>query len=333
MEITTYNLDNYKNIIVSGYEYKLPENIISIINTLSSDLGVTMKENVKYPSNSDEYPSENKKYSKRGYMNKRTKTIVDEEQWEKMKAFKSTQIEKKDGIEKLINDVRVCLNKISNKNYETPRDAIIQYIREIIDNKDIDKKEEEITSELLKIKKSIFDIASTNKFYSELYAVLYKDLINNFDSFNENIESFVNEYIENIQNINYVDPKVDYDKYCDYNKENDKRKAMSAFIVNLSKNGIIDKNIVIEKITYLEDLALNYCNIDEKINEVEEITENLYILITNSFMYMGNEERWQAVMDKVKTFSQMKTKEYKSLSSRALFKFMDILDFIKKEQR
>jgi hypothetical protein len=325
MDTTTYNLDNYKNIIVSGYEYKLPETIINIISNLSNELGVAFKENTKINSQ-EEYIGENKKYLKRNFGNKRVKPVVDEEQWEKIKAFKSTQIEQKEGIEKLINDVRVCLNKISNKNYETHRDTIIQYIKEIIENKETD-------IELLKIKKSIFEIASTNKFYSELYALLYKDLINTFDCFKENIEPFINEYIDSIQNINYVDPKVDYDKYCDYNKENDKRKAMSSFIVNLSKNDIVEKNTVINKIVYLEELVLSYCDTENKTNELEEITENLFILITKSLSILINEANWEIVINNIKHLAQMKTKEHKSLSSRALFKFMDILDFIKKEQK
>ena len=226
----------------------------------------------------------------------------------------------------------MCLNKISNKNYETQRDAIIQYIKEITENKQ-EQSESQAETEVLKIKKSIFEIASTNKFYSELYALLYKDLINTFESFKENIEPFINEYIDSIQNINYVDPKVDYDKYCEYNKENDKRKAMSAFIVNLSKNDIIEKNIVVNKIIYLEDLVLKYCDIENKTNEVEEITENLFILITKSLTEMINEPDWEIVINNIKHLAQMKTKEHKSLSSRALFKFMDILDFIKKEQK
>jgi hypothetical protein len=325
MDTTTYNLDNYKNIIVSGYEYKLPETIINIISNLSNELGVAFKENTKI-NNQEEYTGENKKFMKRNFGNKRVKPVVDEEQWEKIKAFKSTQIEQKEGIEKLINDVRVCLNKISNKNYETHRDTIIQYIKEIIENKETD-------IELLKIKKSIFEIASTNKFYSELYALLYKDLINTFDCFKENIEPFINEYIDSIQNINFVDPKVDYDKYCDYNKENDKRKAMSSFIVNLSKNDIVEKNTVINKIVYLEELVLSYCDTENKTNELEEITENLFILITKSLSILINEANWEIVINNIKHLAQMKTKEHKSLSSRALFKFMDILDFIKKEQK
>lgn len=326
MDTTTYSLDNYKNIIVSGYEYKLPETIINIITKLSNELGVAFKENTKTTNSQEEIIGENKKYIKRNFGNKRSKQVVDEEQWEKMKSFKSTQIEQKEGIEKLINDVRVCLNKISNKNYETHRDAIIQYIKEIVENN-------ESETEVLKIKKSIFEIASTNKFYSELYALLYKDLINTFECFKENIEPFINEYIDSIQNINYVDPKVDYDKYCDYNKENDKRKAMSAFIVNLSKNDIVEKNVVVNKIIYLEELVLNYCDIENKTNELEEVTENLFILVTKSLSNMNNEPNWEIVINNIKHLAQMKTKEHKSLSSRALFKFMDILDFIKKEQK
>jgi methyl-accepting chemotaxis protein len=339
METTNYNLENYKNIIFSGYEYKLPDNIITLINNLSNELGVTFKESIIKPENFQ--PEHTRKYSNKRSnfgINKRPKTALDEEQWEKMKAFKSTLIEKKEGIEKLINDVRVCLNKISNKNYESHRDVIIQYIKEIMDKKksgeieDItDIQENSIDMEISKITKAIFEIASSNKFYSELYAVLYKDLINSFNCFQDNIEPFINEYMENIQKIHYVDPKVDYDKYCDFNKENDKRKAMSAFIVNLSKNEIINKKIVIDTIIHLEDLVLNYCDMDEKTNEIEEITENLFILITKSLSEMKDQENWKIVFDNIKKLSQLKTKEHKGLSSRALFKFMDILDFIKKQ--
>ena len=334
MEITTYNIDNYKDIIFSGYEYKLPENILDIINNLSNELGITFKEKTKTDNIQMEYKFENtKKYpnKRNNFGNKRNKSVVDEDLWEKMKAFKTTQLEKKDGIEKLIDDIRVCLNKISNKNYESQRDIIIQYIKEIMDNNNTEDNLFE--SELSKITKSIFEIASSNKFYSDLYAILYKDLINSFNYFQDNIDPFINEYMEHIQKIHYVDPKIDYDKYCDYNKENDKRKAMSAFIVNLSKNEIITKKIVIDTIIYLEELVLSYCDIDDKTNEIEEITENLFILITKSLVDMNSHSTWETVINNIKIIAQMKSKEHKSLSTRALFKYMDILDFVQKEQK
>jgi hypothetical protein len=334
MEITTYNIDNYKDIIFSGYEYKLPENILDIINNLSNELGITFKEKSKTDNIQMEYKFENtKKYpnKRNNFGNKRNKSVADEELWEKMKAFKTTQLEKKDGIEKIIDNIRVCLNKISNKNYESQRDIIIQYIKEIMENNNAEDNLFEL--ELSKITKSIFEIASSNKFYSELYAILYKDLINSFNYFQDNIDPFINEYMEHIQKIHYVDPKIDYDKYCDYNKKNDIRKAMSAFIVNLSKNEIITKKIVIDTIIYLEELVLSYCDIDDKTNEIEEITENLFILITKSFVDMNSHPTWENVINNIKNIAQMKSKEHKSLSTRALFKYMDILDFIKKEQK
>ena len=55
MDTTTYNLDNYKNIIVSGYDYKLPGAIINIITNLSNELGVTFKENAKSTNNQEEF--------------------------------------------------------------------------------------------------------------------------------------------------------------------------------------------------------------------------------------------------------------------------------------
>ena len=43
------------------------------------------------------------------------------------------------------------------------------------------------------------------------------------------------------ETIEYCDPKKNYDKFCDINKANEKRKAMSLFIVNLMIIGIVEK--------------------------------------------------------------------------------------------
>jgi hypothetical protein len=92
---------------------------------------------------------------------------------------------------------------------------------------------------MLRIANSIFDIASTNKFYSELYAILYKELTGKFPVFKEIIIRFISQYLENIGKIQFIDSNKDYDLYCENNKLNDKRKAMSAFLVNLMKLELI----------------------------------------------------------------------------------------------
>jgi hypothetical protein len=42
--------------------------------------------------------------------------------------------------------------------------------------------------------------------------------------------------------IEYVDSEKDYDKFCKINKDNERRKALSLFFVNLTSNGIISEN-------------------------------------------------------------------------------------------
>lgn len=314
MAAAIYNLDSYKDIVFSGFDYKLTSDVASIISKLSSELGI-----VSEPANSDK-PRQFK--NRTGGSLRKSKQ--DDEPWEKIKAFKTTKIEQKEGIEKLINDIRICLNKISIKNYETHRDAIIQHIRQIVES------DNENEGELGQVAKAIFDIASSNKFYSEIYANLYKELSAEFPIFNEIIGGVITSYANGIQNIQYFDPKVNYDKYCDNNKENDNRRAMTAFIVNLAKKGILKNEQVIGIIIQLEELVLKYIDELEKTNEVEEITENIFIFVTMSLESMSTNQEWIKVIDNVNLCSQSKPKEHPSMSSRALFKYMDILDFIKK---
>ena len=42
-----------------------------------------------------------------------------------------------------------------------------------------------------------------------------------------------------------------------------------------------------------------------------------------------NSEKWEPIKNRIVEFSKKSTKEYKSLTSRSLFKHMDILDAIK----
>jgi len=87
---------------------------------------------------------------------------------------------------------------------------------------------------------------------------------------------------------------------------------------------------VISVITQLEELVLKYIDEIDKTNEVEEITENIFIFVTMALETMSTSEDWQTVIDNINVCSKSKPKEHPSMSSRALFKYMDILDFIKK---
>jgi len=328
----TYNYDDFVNIMNDRFEYKLPEIVIDKIQNLEKELEVYIS-SISLVQNNDN----DKQYKKPGQFNsgsqnKKYKTLhgkkIIDDDWENVRktiVFKPTKIVEKEGIEKILNDIRVSLNKISAKNYESQRDIIIENINNIMNN-DNENKE----NDMKLIVNSIFEIAINNKFLSELYAELYKELCNNFPQFISIIDVFINQYKNGVKEIIYVEPTLDYDKYCNYNKTNDKRKSLSLFMVNLMKNDLISKATLFGLITYLQDLVFEYMDELNKINEIEEITENLFIMITTAKPYCYSEKKWETISENIKVCSQMKVKDKKSLSSRAIFKYMDILDALKK---
>ena len=327
-----YNYDDFVNIMNDRFEYKLPEIVIDKINTLEKDLEVYIS------TISTIQPNDNEKHYKKttsfnsGSQNKKYKTLhgkkIIDDDWENIRktiAFKPTKIVEKEGIEKILNDIRVSLNKISVKNYESQRDVIIENINNIMNNENENKE-----NDMKLIVNLIFEIAINNKFLSELYADLYRELCNNFPQFISVIDVFINQYKNGVKEIIYVEPTVDYDKYCNYNKTNDKRKSLSLFMVNLMKKDLITKDTLTDLITYLQNLVFEYMDEVNKINEIEEITENLFIIITTSKPECCSEENWNTIVENIKLCSQLKVKDKKSLSSRAIFKYMDILDALKK---
>jgi hypothetical protein len=327
-----YTLQDYSELVFTGYDYKLPDGVNAIIKKLVAEFGTSPVQESRTADNNDA------KFKKPGYFNnsrKPKRNDISEDTWEKQKAFKATVIEKKEGIEKSINDIRICLNKISNKNYETQKDAIVEYIINITKNDDESSDEDEKTynpNDINSISTAIFEIASTNKFYSELYATLYKELIEKFAVFRDNVDLIIENYKNDVHKIKFVDPNTEYDKFCDNNKLNDKRKALSMFIVNLMKKGVIEKSIVSEIILYLEDIVAKNVDIENMVYEIEEITENLFILVTESAVDFRGTGVWETIMSNITLFSKYKAKEHLSISSRAIFKYMDILDRIKNER-
>lgn len=247
--------------------------------------------------------------------------------WENVRtpAFMPTKIQTKEGIEKQINDFRILLNKISAKNYETQRDLIFSKMDEILLT-----NEENSDTDLEKIASTIFDIASANKFYSDLYADLYVELINKFEIFDDLLDGLLDKYYESLKNIHYVDHNIDYDGFCNYTKTNDLRKAMASFIINLMKKGAVEKEKVLSLILSIQKLVREYVDSENRSNEVDEIIENLFLLLTQGNLTLRSEEKWTSdILLYLRELSTLKSKDCKSLSSRAVFKCMDILDNLK----
>jgi len=314
-----YTLQDYDEIIVSyGATYKLPANVMDTILKLKKDIDETAAINPPTPTGVQQ--NEYKKGAFNGVRKSKSSHYSRDnltEDWNAPKSFKATVIEKKEGPEKTMNDIRVCLNKISLKNFDIQTEEIFKHIEILVEN---DK------SCYKNIGGFIFDIASNNKFNSELYATLYKNIIEKHEEFREIIDIQMGNYTNSINQIYYVDPNTDYDKFCEYNKVNDKRKALATFFVNLVKKELIAKSQILTSVSGLINLVLENIEMDNKANEVDEITENVFIFVTALKNECSETAEWNGIKNSIEELSKTKSKDKKSLSSRAIFKYMDIMD-------
>lgn len=86
-------------------------------------------------------------------------------------------------------------------------------------------------------------------------------------------------------------------------------------------------------IQHFQTIMLQYIEEEGKSLECEEISEIIFILISigNSNTLFTAENVWNAkIIPNVLSVSKLKVKEHISLSSRIIFKHLDLKDFISK---
>lgn len=290
-----YNLSTFKEIEENMNSLQLSQETIDIITKLAKLVGAPTY--VKTPN-----------FKTKNYKNKRQKT-----DWGMIRNFKVTVIEKKiEGIEAEMDILREFLNKIAEKTYKENTIKIKEKIKKI--RKD--------SNNMMIICKYIFEIASSNFFYSELYASLYKELINEFEEMQELCFKSFNNFNILFQNIEYINPDEDYEKFCDLNEKNAKRRAMSQFFINLMKKEVLSKELMTKFILSLLKNILEKIKEKEKQKICEEICENLFILLNKNLLYFENDE----IIKILKNITNMKKETTPSLTNKIKFKIMDILE-------
>jgi hypothetical protein len=267
-------------------------------------------------------------------------------EWETILSFQKTELKKKEGIELGIDNIRSYLNKLTDKTYATMFSNILKEITELFTASTDDTSEEHNTVAVMnRVALSIFNTASSNAFYSEIYARLFRDLMAQdtatgtpYAVFRELFERNLASFMSLFETIEYCDPKKNYDKFCDINKANEKRKAMSLFIVNLMKIGIVEKTQVLALMRQIQELMYTNMRQEGKTNEVDELTENLYIMVKNSHATFKADaavtadtdaaESFKTRVEQITEISKLKLKSKPSITNKTIFRHLDMLDEI-----
>jgi len=263
-------------------------------------------------------------------------------EWDTILAFQKTELKKKEGIELGIDNIRSFLNKLTDKTYTAMLANILKEITELFKACTDDTSDEHNTVAVInRVASSIFTTASSNAFYSEIYARLFQDLMAkekepehaNYAVFRDVFERNLASFMSLFDTIEYCDPKKNYDKFCDINKANEKRKAMSLFIVNLMKFGIVEKTQVVALMRQIQELMYSNMRQEGKTNEVDELAENLFIMMKHSHVVLKTSDAdivdaFNARVEQITEISKLKIKSKPSITNKTIFKHLDMLDEI-----
>ena len=328
--VIKHTLDDFSNMIFNGFTYTLDPDVIAIIQGLAEQVGAP--EYVRTPQfqkNSDSQKP------RRGKV--RASHDISDEDWAAIRQFQATEIAKKEGIDACIDKIRVYLNKTTSSNFEIQKQAILNEIDKIV----LNKTSEESVSNLEKVSHAVFGIASGNGFYSSLYARLYEELLTKYEFLDITLRQQFRKFDSLFNEIEWCDPRTNYDRFCEINKANDSRRAVSLFYVNLMKRGVIDEDKIIEIIKKVQSYLIREMKLEDRAPVVEELVEILYILVINSWTpepeWSDTKSRqWLAkwkenaagIYECICTLASTKATRHPSLSNKTVFKHMDMRDAV-----
>tara|TARA_E500000331_G_C17112204_1_gene650165 strand:- start:19 stop:903 length:885 start_codon:yes stop_codon:yes gene_type:complete len=293
-----YDIGVFKSTIPVDSCYKLPENIISNIDLLHKLLGVNnIIDNASRKHHRD-----------------------NTDNWKTKEVFKATPVTKLEGIDQIIGDIKKHMNKLTLKNFDNNLNEITDLTDTLLETNS------DSIHQLIDI---LVSVSCNNKYYSNLYAKIYMTMIDKHDCFTVGKTNIINDYLEELKKISIVDPTVDYDKFCDSNKMNERRRGRLLFIIHLYKENGYDNNDILRIINEINQ-QINDKRTDKIHTElINELAEDVNIFVTNMVEQIKTDNDFTFILDTVRSYSTCNLKEYLGISNRVKFKHMDMMDLFK----
>lgn len=320
-----YSLDYIKNIIFNDdsiMSFKLPQDVIDIINNIASEVG--SPQYVKTPVFTKVVPAK-PEFTRKKKKNNNNKNNENSEDWKQM--LDKSKVKNPEDTNTDLNSIRSILNKLTDTNYEKYSTKIKDVFKNLGDAEYAEK-----------VSDVFFDIISSNNFYSHIYAKMYSELLNDttintviIEQIKDTLINKINLFVLSFDNIGLVDSTEDYNGFCELNKENERRKSLAKFIMNLSTFNVIENIIITDIVKTLVVKISEHIVMENSRHIVDELIENIHILyssIENTDLYDTKHDELYGLTIKgfIEKMSKSSFNEYPSLSNKAIFKCMDIIE-------
>ena len=115
---------------------------------------------------------------------------------------------------------------------------------------------------------------------------------------------------------------------CKVNKQNDNRRALSLFFVNLMNYGVISEDNIIDIVDELQNNIISCSNKEGETDSVQELTENMFIIISHVKDKLNDHVVWPTIVNRIVSITELSAKERPSINNKIIFKHMDLLDIL-----
>ena len=257
-------------------------------------------------------------YNRAPQFPKRQRRQTQKGDWERTKRIRATKIKKGNAS---LDKIREAMNKISSANYEKLLSKITEYVKEV---------PAELAPDLCSL---VFQTAHSNLFFSKLYAKLFIKLTEFIPELKECVLKMLDNYADTFNKIESPDPVAEYDRFCDVNKENAKRRAAAVFLANLVMSNYLDIAPYLELLGSLQDRAEELCSQDGFETGIQEVAEVQYLVAKEIAVFSKDDPAWTEHCHRLRAFGQRKAKDFPSLTHKAVFRYMDATDIIAEAQK
>ena len=233
--------------------------------------------------------------------------------------------------DKLVLNVRACINKVSGKNADAQTALLLALLQEaeVMDTTDAGA-EQDTSPTLTRALKTLVDVSAANRFYAETFAEIVTNVASasttNAVIVSDLVRDKFEEYRVSFESIRYVDADEDYDEFCAFNKRNETRRAQTLFFMHMERLQTKHKQVVdgggVETaetglmsrvLADLADTMTAWIEQENRRAEVEEIGENLSLLLNHGV------RPDESTVLKLNSVAALKASAKPSLSSRVVF--------------
>lgn len=298
-----YSIDNINDFIFNGFDYALPEMVKNIINRLAEKVG--SPDYIKTPI-----------FKKRKDFGEQD----DGNDWASIRSFNKTVVveEERSENEVVISEMKKQLNKLTNDNYDVIRDKIF----EVLYNHDVNNKCMDEINEV------IFAISSGNAFFANVYARFMKDMIGKYESMRSVFNTHLDGVMSRFDTVRCGNPDENYDEFCKINKENEERRALVGFFVQLCLIDMVPVDRIVDIFYKLYDVVDKERINKASMSRIEEVITTIFGLVSGSLSFLKEHDKYDDIVEKVYAIATINKKTNPGLSNKAIFKMLDLVDII-----